>query len=149
MATIGNGGAIILSANGTGIITIEGLIQTNGGNGRGGEINISQADDIHINNAIIQSNGNNGGNIQIFTNSGDLILQNALIQTNGSNGRGGSIGISATNHTLITNSNIEAKGLNQGGRILIGNDFDSGTLPFSIYTDINSNSVISTDAVIK
>ncbi|MBU3586204.1 glycine-rich domain-containing protein, partial [Polynucleobacter sp. AM-26B4] len=142
-----NGGTIILSANSTGIITIEGLIQTNGGNGRGGEINISQADDIHINNAIIQSNGNNGGYINIFTNSGDLILQNALIQTNGSNGRGGSIGISATNNTLISDSNIEAKGLNQGGIILIGNDADNGTLPFSIYTDINVNSVISTDTL--
>jgi filamentous hemagglutinin family protein len=133
-----NGGSIILSANGTGIITIEGLIQTNGGNGRGGEINISQADDIHINNAIIQSNGNNGGYINIFTNSGDLILQNALIQTNGSNGRGGSIGISATNNTLVRDSNIEAKGLNQGGRILIGNDADNGTLPFSISVTLDN-----------
>jgi filamentous hemagglutinin family protein len=136
-----NAGTIILSANGTGIITIEGLIQTNGGNGRGGEINISQADDIHINNAIIQSNGNNGGYINIFTNSGDLILQNALIQTNGSNGRGGSIGISATNNTLISDSNIEAKGLNQGGIILIGNDADNGTLPFSISVTLDNANI--------
>jgi filamentous hemagglutinin family protein len=139
--TIGDGGTITLSANGTGIITIEGLIQTNGGNGRGGEINISQADDIHINNAIIQSNGNNGGYINIFTNSGDLILQNALIQTNGSNGRGGSIGISATNNTLISDSNIEAKGLNQGGIILIGNDADNGTLPFSISVTLDNANI--------
>ncbi|WP_143744020.1 beta strand repeat-containing protein, partial [Polynucleobacter cosmopolitanus] len=136
-----NGGTIILSANGTGIITIEGLIQTNGGNGRGGEINISQAEDIHINNAIIQSNGNNGGYINIFTNSGDLILQNALIQTNGSNGRGGSIGISATNNTLISDSNIEAKGLNQGGIILIGNDADNGTLPFSVSVTLDNANI--------
>jgi filamentous hemagglutinin family protein len=140
-----NGGTITLSTNDTGHIIIEGVIQTNGGNGRGGEITISQADDIQINNAIIQSNANNGGSIQIITNSGDLILQNALIQTNGSNGRGGSIGISATNNTLISDSNIEAKGFNQGGRILIGNDADNGTLPFSIYTDINSNTDVSTD----
>jgi filamentous hemagglutinin family protein len=139
--TIGDGGTIILSANGTGIITIEGLIQTNGGNGRGGEINISQADDIHINNAIIQANGNNGGYINIFTNSGDLILQNALIQTNGSNGRGGSIGISATNNTLISDSNIEAKGLNQGGIILIGNDADNRTLPFSISVTLDNANI--------
>ncbi|MFM1805961.1 MAG: hypothetical protein RL212_220, partial [Pseudomonadota bacterium] len=95
-----DGGTVILKANTTGTINIEGIIQTNGGNGRGGEIIISDAKDIniikdttnqnsnihYINNhsAIIQANGNDGGNIQIFTNSGDLILQNALIQTNGS-----------------------------------------------------------------
>ena len=60
----GDGGTIILSANDTGIITIEGLIQTNGGNGRGGEINITHAQDIIINNAIIQANADNGGTIQ-------------------------------------------------------------------------------------
>ncbi|MBU3543274.1 filamentous hemagglutinin N-terminal domain-containing protein, partial [Polynucleobacter sp. MWH-Loch1C5] len=141
------GGVITLSANQTGTIHIEATVQTNGSNGRGGAINISQAADIHIHQAIIQANGENGGNIQIFTDSGDLILQNTLIQTNGSNGRGGSMGLSATNHTIIQNSNIEAKGFNQGGTLLIGNDANNGTLPFSIYTDINSNTIISTDSI--
>ncbi|TXI12773.1 MAG: filamentous hemagglutinin N-terminal domain-containing protein, partial [Polynucleobacter sp.] len=108
-----DGGTITLTANTTGTIHIEGTIQTNGGNGRGGEINISDAHDINIlNNAIIQSNADNGGNIQIFTNSGDLILQNALIQTNGSNGRGGSINITSENNLMIINSQLELNGQN-------------------------------------
>jgi autotransporter-associated beta strand protein len=114
-----DGGTIVLKANTTGTINIEGVIQTNGGNGRGGEINISDAHDIIIsNNAIIKSNADNGGSIQIFTNSGDLILQNALIQTNGSNGRGGSINLNSDYDLIIGNADIQASG-NNGGDIQI------------------------------
>jgi filamentous hemagglutinin family protein len=120
-----DGGTITLTANTTGTINIEGTIQTNGGNGRGGEINISNAHDINIlNNAIIQSNADNGGNIQIFTNSGDLILQNALIQTNGSNGRGGSIILTSDNDLMIINSQLELNGQN-GGEAIIKSNYQS------------------------
>ncbi|MBU3641842.1 autotransporter-associated beta strand repeat-containing protein, partial [Polynucleobacter sp. Fuers-14] len=141
-----NGGSFAVTAN---TITIDNaaVVQTNSQAGPGGTITLTSNQDIQINQAQISANGySDGGSITIVSNAGNLNTQNTLIQTNGSNGRGGSIGIAAFDQTNLVNTTVEARGLNQGGIILIGNDAKNGTLPFSIYTSIDSQSVINAEA---
>ncbi|WP_215299723.1 autotransporter-associated beta strand repeat-containing protein, partial [Polynucleobacter sp. AP-Nino-20-G2] len=136
------GGSFALTAN---RLTIDNaaVIQTNGQAGPGGTIALNSSQDIQINQALISANGNtDGGSIRIVSNAGNLNIQNALIQASGSNGRGGSIGIAAFNQTILAGTTVEAIGFNQGGKILIGNDAKNGTLPFSIYSSIDTNSII-------
>jgi len=138
-----DGGSITFNANQIGAMNIGGLIQTNGGTGRGGSIVLGYASDISLLNATLQANAANGGQIQIITNSGDLNIQTSLIQTNGSTGRGGSVGLSAQNNVTITNSEVDATGFNQGGTIKIGNDATNGTLPFALSTTIDTASILN------
>ncbi|WP_216230360.1 autotransporter-associated beta strand repeat-containing protein, partial [Polynucleobacter sp. MWH-Jannik1A5] len=136
------GGSFALSANSAqfdGTATI----QTNGSNGPGGTLSIDVSQDINIVNSGLYVNGtSDGGSIRILSRAGNLSLFDSLIQTNGGNGRGGSIGISAFNNTTLTNTVVEATGFTQGGHILIGNDAQNHTLPFSIFTQIDANSSI-------
>ncbi|MDH6300957.1 filamentous hemagglutinin N-terminal domain-containing protein, partial [Polynucleobacter sphagniphilus] len=139
-----NGGSFALSANNA---QFDGgaTIQTNGSNGPGGTISIDVSQDSVIVNSGLYANGTtDGGSIRILSRAGNLSLFDSLIQTNGGNGRGGSIGISAFNQTILSGATVEASGFIQGGTILIGNDASNSTLPFSIYTNIDSSSSITT-----
>ncbi len=143
----GAGGSFAVRAN---TLTIDNaaVVQTNGQSGPGGTITLTSNQDIQVNQALISANGDtDGGSITIVSYAGNLNIQNALIQTNGSTGRGGSIGIAAFNQTILANTTVEATGLNQGGKILIGNDAKNGTLPFSIYTSIDARTSLSTQAL--
>jgi filamentous hemagglutinin family protein len=136
------GGVVTIAANDANFTSA--TIQANGGNGRGGTLSITAANDQYFTNTALQANGTtDGGAITITTASGDIYFTNSLVQTNGSSGRGGSIGLSATNLTQITNSTIAANGYTQGGKILIGNDAQNGSLPFSIVTSIDELTAIS------
>ncbi|QWD80805.1 S-layer family protein [Polynucleobacter sp. MWH-S4W17] len=136
------GGRITVAANDS--LWNSALIQVNGGNGRGGTLLITAANDIYFDQARLLANGAaDGGVLTITTQAGDVNIANSTIQTNGSSGRGGSIGLSATNNTQIANSVIGANGYTQGGTIKIGNDATNGTLPFSILTRLDGNTIIS------
>ncbi|MBT8601132.1 filamentous hemagglutinin N-terminal domain-containing protein, partial [Polynucleobacter paneuropaeus] len=138
-----NGGSFTLSAS-TLNMDNAALIQTNGSAGPGGTITIQADQDIQVNSTQITANGStDGGSIRIMSRAGSLSLFDSLIQTNGSNGRGGSIGISAFNQTILTSTAVEASGFIQGGTILIGNDANNSSLPFSIYTSLDALSTIN------
>ncbi|NBX98714.1 MAG: hypothetical protein EBQ83_00230, partial [Burkholderiaceae bacterium] len=137
------GGNVYLAAQATNI-TGGALLQANGNNGPGGKLQLTTVNDQVISSSQLQANGaSDGGSIKLLTTSGDINLQSAIIQTNGSNGRGGSIGIAATNYTALVGATVEANGATQGGTILIGNDAQNGTLPFSIYTSVDNVTVLS------
>ncbi|MBT8632250.1 filamentous hemagglutinin N-terminal domain-containing protein, partial [Polynucleobacter paneuropaeus] len=138
-----NGGSFAVTAN-TLTIDSAAVVQTNGQAGPGGTITLTSNQDIQINQAQISANGyTDGGSITIVSNAGNLNIQNTLIQTNGSNGRGGSIGISTFNQTILSGATVEASGFIQGGTILIGNDANNSTLPFSIYTSLDALTTIN------
>ena len=138
------GGVIVLSTpNNTGMISIEGRVQTNGSNGRGGTITVSDTQSILVQNATLQADGTDGGQITLTSYTGDINIQNSLIQTNGSTGRGGSIGISGANSTTLVASTVNAQGWSQGGTILIGNDAKNGTLPFSLFANLDAQTNIT------
>ncbi|MBT8536165.1 hypothetical protein G6725_09155, partial [Polynucleobacter paneuropaeus] len=138
-----NGGSFAVTAN-TLTIDSAAVVQTNGQAGPGGTITLTSHQDIQINQAQISANGyTDGGSITIVSNAGNLNTQNTLIQTNGSNGRGGSIGISTFNQTILSGATVEASGFIQGGTILIGNDANNSTLPFSIYTSLDALTTIN------
>ncbi|MBT8567984.1 hypothetical protein G6698_08200 [Polynucleobacter paneuropaeus] len=138
-----NGGSFAVTAN-TLTIDSAAVVQTNGQAGPGGTITLTSHQDIQINQAQISANGyTDGGSITIVSNAGNLNIQNTLIQTNGSNGRGGSIGISTFNQTILSGATVEASGFIQGGTILIGNDANNSTLPFSIYTSLDALTTIN------
>ncbi|WP_216246992.1 YDG domain-containing protein, partial [Polynucleobacter sp. AP-Capit-er-40B-B4] len=147
--TTGNaGGQIYLSAPNADLQSGS-LIQANGNNGPGGLVSVSgKAISVAGN---IAANGEQGGRVNIVSQDGNVRIQNALIQTNGSAGRGGSIAISAANDTSILGSTIASQGANQGGQILIGNDANHKvsnlTVPFSVTTTIDANTLISTKSI--
>ncbi|MBU3608906.1 filamentous hemagglutinin N-terminal domain-containing protein, partial [Polynucleobacter nymphae] len=139
-----DGGSIRLITSAGNLLLANTLIQTNGSAGPGGTITISTDQDIQVNSIQITANGStDGGSIRIMSRAGSLSLFDSLIQTNGSNGRGGSIGISAFNQTILTSTAVEASGFIQGGTILIGNDANNSSLPFSIYTSLDALSTIN------
>lgn len=136
------GGSFALSANSAQFDGTE-TIQTNGSNGPVGHIDIDVSQDINFDNSGLYTNGTtDSGSIRILSRAGNLSLFDSEIQTNGGNGRGGSIGISAFNNTILMNTAVEATGFTQGGHILIGSDAQNHTLPFSILTDLDANSSI-------
>ncbi|WP_161485648.1 S-layer family protein, partial [Polynucleobacter sp. MWH-Tro8-2-5-gr] len=138
-----NGGSFALSANNA---QFDGgaTIQTNGSNGPGGTISIDVSQDSVIVNSGLYANGTtDGGSIRILSRAGNLSLFDSLIQTNGGSGRGGSIGISTFNQTILSGATVEASGFIQGGTILIGNDANNSTLPFSIYTSLDALTTIN------
>jgi autotransporter-associated beta strand protein len=142
-----NGGSFALSANNA-QFEAQSVIQTNGSSGPGGTISIDVSQNIDFVNSGLYANGTtNGGEIRILSRAGNLNLFDSVIQTNGSNGRGGSIGISAFDQTILSNATIEANGFIQGGTILLGNDAEHGTLPFSIYASFDQSTRISTLAI--
>ena len=125
-----------------GVFNLFGAISANNTNGQGGKVRVN-ANNIYLNSrSRIEANGQNGGEV-ILVASDTIEIQNAEIQTNGSNGRGGSISISGAQKTLLGSATISAVGLQQGGKILIGNDAKNGTLPFSVYTSLDAFTIIN------
>jgi hypothetical protein len=109
------------------------MIQANGNNGPGGNIALQAQQQLRV-SSNIQANGSTGGVISLTApdNNGVVAIQNSNIQANGSTGRGGTISIGASVDTSVANSVITAEGVQQGGKVLIGNDAQQGTLPFSL-----------------
>ena len=92
------------------------LIQANGNNGPGGDINITTSD-VHLSGAI-SANGTMGGSFALSANSAQFD-GTATIQTNGSNGPGGHIDIDVSQDINIVNSILYASGTTDGGSIRI------------------------------
>lgn len=125
-----------------GVANVFGTISANNSRGKGGSVRIN-AGNIYLNaRSRIEADGLDGGDVFLAA-SDSINAQQATIQTNGSNGRGGSIAMSGTQNTLLSATTISAVGLEQGGKILIGNDAKKGTLPFSVYTSLDALTVIS------
>ncbi|WP_281971363.1 MULTISPECIES: glycine-rich domain-containing protein [unclassified Polynucleobacter] len=122
--------------------------QNNSTDNNGAKILVSGTDLVYVGpNASIISDGDNGGSITFISNQGSVVIENALIQTNGGNGRGGAIHISGLLSTNLVAANIRAIGNTVGGIIKIGNDAQYGTLPFSIITSIDNQTMINAFSV--
>jgi fibronectin-binding autotransporter adhesin len=136
----------ILSDNGS--VNIVGTIMTNGESGRGGTIHINASQNILMSNTNLLANGiSDGGLIVVASNNGDVNFQQSFIQTNGGAGVGGTILLSGVNNTLISSTEISARGYIQGGTIKVGNDLANQFIPFSRYTEIDSNSVLNASQI--
>jgi filamentous hemagglutinin family protein len=144
-----DGGEIIIASS-NGIVNLQqSFIQTNGGVGRGGTISITANQDVAVlNTNVLANGGENGGQVVIVSEGGDVNLNQALVQTNGSTGRGGTILISGANQTLISGTEINAKGLIQGGIIKIGYDALNHTIPFSNFTSLDNNTILNAESLI-
>jgi len=142
--TEGNDGGWINILSDNGSVNIIGTIMTNGESGRGGTININASQNILISHTNLLANGTtDGGLIVVASNNGDVNFQQSFIQTNGGAGVGGTILLSGVNNTLISSTEISATGYIQGGTIKVGNDLANQFIPFSSYTEIDSNSVLN------
>jgi hypothetical protein len=108
-----------------------------------GKIKIEGDDEIIITNSSIEANGGDGGEIKIISLNGSVNITESYIQTNGGQGRGGAISVAGLQQTTINAATLEATGQEQGGTILIGNDAKNGRLPFSVYTSIDAQSIIT------
>ena len=134
------GGTVLINARHS---DVNGFIQSNGGTGRGGTITLDIEKTVDMNQAWIESNGfDAGGTIKIQVRDGPLNMDATRIQTNASNGRGGTTLISGREHTHITSSHIESKGISQGGEIYLGYDQDNQRIPFSKYLYISKNTIV-------
>jgi fibronectin-binding autotransporter adhesin len=145
---------------------IQSLIQTNGGEGRGGAISVSGLHDVVILNTTLEATGaTQGGQVSLISNAGDINFLNAIIQTNGGSGLGGTIGIDAfnaiqlnglltansqvssagqitleANHILLdSKTNLQATGSSGGGNILVGGDWQGGAnIERRVFADPNA-----------
>ncbi|TSA58577.1 MAG: filamentous hemagglutinin N-terminal domain-containing protein, partial [Methylophilaceae bacterium] len=142
----GNSGTLPLISFLAGRISIAGTLRA-GSNGRAGSIKIQGQDSVNIYNASIIANGNDGGDIEIVSWNGTVSIVNSVIQTNGGEGRGGAISVAGLQQTILSGSIVEATGINQGGKIIVGNDAQNGTLPFSVYTILDSHTLINVQAL--
>ena len=142
----GNEGGLIEIVSENGQVSIEGTIQTNGSSGRGGTILVDRAQDIKVTNTTLQANGSDGGSVLLVATHNDVVINNSSVQTNGMSGRGGTVSISAYRQVLFKNASVEARGLNQGGKVLVGNDAIHGTIPFAQFTSLDSNTTVNTQS---
>ena len=143
----GNEGGLVDIISEDGLVSIAGMIQTNGSSGRGGTILVENAGAIHLAHATLQANGSDGGSIILTATSEDVAINNSTVQTNGMAGRGGTVSISAYRQVLFKNAAIESIGLLQGGTILIGNDVRNHSLPFAQFTQLDTLSSIQAYAL--
>ncbi len=129
-------------------VSVAGSIRSKSQNGGLSTIDIEGKEYIEITNtaAIDASSSLNGGNIRVVSSSGAVDVQ-GLIQTNGGSGRGGTIAVSGVVSTTFEGASLNANGLQNGGKILIGNDSLNGSLPFSAFTALNSSTSLSTTAL--
>ena len=112
------------------------------GNDAGGLINLS-AKDININeNSVIDVSGEIAGEIELNSTKGDLNLINSTLKASSNDSDGGKISIASTENIIIENSNIEARGLINGGQILIGNDYLEKTIPIAKSTILDINTTL-------
>jgi filamentous hemagglutinin family protein len=129
-----------------GRISISGVLRANARNTQNsvaGKINIQGEDEVAITNATIEASGGDGGEVTIISSNGSVNMTQSYIQTNGGQGRGGAISVAGLQQTTINATTLEATGQEQGGTILIGNDAKNGTLPFSVYTSLDAQSIIN------
>ena len=112
------------------------------GNDAGGLINLS-AKDININeNSVIDVSGEIAGEIELNSTKGNLNLINSTLKASSNDSDGGKISIASTENIIIENSNIEARGLINGGQILIGNDYLEKTIPIAKSTILDINTTL-------
>ena len=128
-----------------GRITLAGSFRS-GSNGRAGKITVLGLDGVDLQNAHLNASGDDGGEVSIISRLGSVNLSNGFIQTNGGEGRGGAISVAGLQQTALNATTLEATGKYQGGTILLGNDANNGTLPFSAFTSLDLNSQINTQA---
>ncbi|QDC95766.1 filamentous hemagglutinin N-terminal domain-containing protein [Candidatus Methylopumilus universalis] len=148
IVTAGNNGGVVEILSSHGAVTLAGAIMTNGESGRGGTININASQNILMSNANLLANGTtDGGLIIVASNNADVNFQQSFIQTNGGAGVGGTILLSGVNNTLISSTEISARGYIQGGSIKVGNDLANQLIPFSRYTEIDLNSVLNASQI--
>ena len=148
IVTAGNNGGVVEILSSHGAVTVAGAIMTNGESGRGGTIKINASQNILMSNANLLANGTtDGGLIIVASNNADVNFQQSFIQTNGGAGVGGTILLSGVNNTLISSTEISARGYIQGGSIKVGNDLANQLIPFSRYTEIDLNSVLNASQI--
>jgi len=163
----------IISMNGT-VSLVNTVIQTNGGEGRGGAISVAGLQNVLINGSTLEAAGvTQGGQVRLASYAGDINYANSIVQTNGGSGLGGTIGFDAfnvlnINGQLLANSqsakaglitleakyilldsqaNLQATGSTGGGNILVGGDWQgSGTLRQAITVTMNQGAVIDASA---
>ena len=129
-------------------VSVSGSVRTKSQNGGTSTIDFEGTDEVEITNtAVIDASSNlNGGNIRVVSSSG-IVNVKGLIQTNGGSGRGGTIAVSGVVSTTFEGASLNANGLQNGGKILLGNDSENGSLPFSAFTALNSSTSLSAIAV--
>jgi filamentous hemagglutinin family protein len=142
----GNGESLPLISFLAGRVAITGNLRA-GSNGRAGKINIQGDEEVKIGSlANLIANGDDGGEIEIISWNGTVSIEQSYIQTNGGEGRGGAISVAGLQQTILSGSTVEATGIDQGGKIIVGNDAQNGTLPFSVYTSLDQYSILNTQA---
>ncbi|MFM1911510.1 MAG: hypothetical protein RJB18_901, partial [Pseudomonadota bacterium] len=167
------GNVEIVSMNGT-VSLINSVVQTNGGEGRGGAISVAGLHDVALNNATLEATGTTqGGQVTVTSRAGDVNFLNAIIQTNGGSGLGGTISFDAFNSLTIngqlssnsqsakagqitlvakdillgSQANLQATGSTGGGTILVGGDWQgSGSLRQATTVTMNLGGVIDASA---
>ncbi|MEM1170192.1 MAG: filamentous hemagglutinin N-terminal domain-containing protein, partial [Cyanobacteria bacterium P01_H01_bin.35] len=103
----------------------------------GGETN-------HASSVIVDAQGN-----LVLTDTEGVAVASGNIDVSNSSdqGSGGQINVLG-DRVAVIDANIQANGLNGGGKILIGGDFQGdGIVPNSQQTFVNNNSFISADAI--
>ncbi|KAB8332005.1 filamentous hemagglutinin N-terminal domain-containing protein [Scytonema tolypothrichoides VB-61278] len=119
---VGNAGSIDFNARSLSLTNGGAISTSNVGNGTAGNITVTTAKDIRLDNkAFIEAN-TNGGQGNITLNSGDLILRrNSNITTNATGtATGGNININTGNLVALENSKITANAQQgYGGNIII------------------------------
>jgi hypothetical protein len=159
------GNVEIVSMNGT-VSIINSVVQTNGGEGRGGAISVAGLHDVVLTNATLEATGTTqGGQVSLISHAGDINFLNSIIQTNGGSGLGGTIAFDASralaingqlnvnsqtakaglitleaDHILLdTQANLQATGSTGGGNILVGGDWQGGAnIQRRVFADPNA-----------
>ncbi|NET40421.1 CHAT domain-containing protein [Okeania sp. SIO2B3] len=101
--------------------------------------------DIHHASSVVM---NAQGNLELTDTAGVAIASGNINVSDTSNGSiGGQVNVLG-DRVAVIDANISANGLNGGGKILIGGDFQgNGIVPNSQQTFVNNNSTISADAI--
>jgi fibronectin-binding autotransporter adhesin len=113
------------------------------GNDAGGLINLSATDISIKENSIIDASGEIAGKIELNSTKGNLNLTNSTLKASSNENDGGKIIVASTENIIIENSTIEARGLNNGGQILIGNDYLEKTIPIAKSTILDINTILN------
>jgi len=127
-------------ANGT---ASGGIIQVNAGSISVGAP--TQDDTILSSSTLISSSGDAGGSITMIARE-DLEIINVTFRANAQRGPPGNIALSANNNLIVSNSIIEATGVNHGGNILLGYDSLYYSLPLANFSSFDQNTYINASA---
>ncbi|MBU3613201.1 filamentous hemagglutinin N-terminal domain-containing protein, partial [Polynucleobacter sp. MG-27-Goln-C1] len=145
----GPGGTIIIDVSQDLIFVNSGLYAN--GITDGGSIRIlSRAGNLSLFDSLIQTNGGNGrgGSILLSANNGSTSISSVL-ESNGAT-QGGNILITANDITLENNSNISVTGNTGGGTVLVGGDWQGSNGVYQATTvTMKQNAVIDASALIN